>query len=108
MDVVREETTAIVTCTFTDEDGDAVTPSSTTYRIDDVSTDTQILDDTVVVPGSSAEDYIITSAQNAMVTAAKNKEVHRFTITFTYTGAEAGQIGQGEYEFYVKNMTKIT
>jgi len=108
MDVVNEKTTAVVTCTFTDEDGSAVTPSTTTYRIDDVDTDTQILDDTVIVPSSSAEDYVITAAQNAMVTATKPREVHRLTITFTYTGAGAGQTGRGEYEFVVKNMTKIT
>ena len=105
MDVVREQTTWVVTCTFTDEDGTAVTPSAGSYRIDDVDTDTEIKTDTGISPSSSTHDIPIIASENAMVTATNNKEVHRLTLSFTYGSSLTGR---GEYEFFVKNMTKVT
>ena len=45
-DTVNEKSTSIVTLSFADEAGNAVTPTSGTYRIDDVASGTQIKGDT--------------------------------------------------------------
>lgn len=105
MDTVNESTTFVVTLTFTDEDGDAVTPTSGTYRIDDVDAGTEILDDTAFSPSASTHDITITAAQNAILDSTLKTEKHRMTVTWLYGGTKQGN---EEYIFGVVNLAKIT
>lgn len=105
LDRVNERSTSIVTLTFRDENGAAVTPGAASYRIDDVASGTEILDDTAFTPSSDIHQLTISDTQNRILTAANVREERLVTISITYgTGRKLNQ----EYRYYVMNLTKIT
>ena len=105
METINEKTTAILTLTFTDEDGDAVTPSAGTYQIDDVESNTNITAKTDFTPIASTYDLEITPNENRTLDSTKNYELRRVTVTMTYSGAKSAS---AEYDYKVKNLNYIT
>lgn len=107
MDVVNEKTTWIVTLSFTDEDGNAVTPDSGTYRLDALKTDgtlEQVTGDTAFTPTSNTHEIVITSAENQMKDATRRFEPRILTVTFTY----GSRTGTAEYRYLLKNLSALT
>lgn len=104
-DTVNEKTTSIVTLSFTDEAGNAVTPTSGTYRIDDIASGTQIKGDTSFTPGSSRHELTISDTENAILDADNERELRCVTVSVTYG---AGKKCTAEYRYYVLNLLKIS
>jgi hypothetical protein len=105
MFTVNEKTDFGFRLTFYDFDGVEVTPSSITYRIDDVKSGNTIKGDTVVVPAGSPYDLEIDDADNTMVDATRNFEIRRITLTYLYS---TGKTGRDEIIYKVNNLKKIT
>jgi len=101
---VPEKTTAYLTVSFFDKAGAPAVPSSVTYRIDDLITNTQILADTALTPAASIE-ITLTPAQNAILNDANANEPKRVTVKASY-GATDGL--NDEYTYNVKNLSGVS
>lgn len=103
MDVVKEQTTYIVTASFIDQDGSAVTPSSGTWRIDDITDGaiTEVQDDTAFIPSGATHDFEIVPEQQAILVASHEIEYRLVTVQFTYGAARKGA---AEYKYCIQNM----
>lgn len=103
--IINEKTTSIVTLTFTNENDDAVTPDSGSYRIDDVDSGTAIKAATAFTPTSSTHEITISSTENSILNTDNDYEQRVLTVTTTYSG---GKVCTAEYFYMVKNLQKIT
>ncbi|OHB77706.1 MAG: hypothetical protein A2Z25_20690 [Planctomycetes bacterium RBG_16_55_9] len=101
MDVVNEKTSTIQPCTFTDELGAPVTPTSATYSIHDESGYEIVAPLTAFTP----PDIIITATHNRILDSAKSAERRVITVHFTYG---SGKEGSGEIMYIVKNLLKVS
>jgi hypothetical protein len=100
MIVVREKNTSVLTCTFKDETGAPVTPTAATYQIDDES-GTSIKAETAFTP----PDITITANENRILSSPKPSERRIVTVKWTY-GTDKN--GADEYEYLVKNLSKVS
>ena len=101
---VNELTTYLITVEFTDEDDNAVIPASLTYRIDDVASGQEILDNTVVYPSEATYDLIVESENNTILNEALFTEQRRVTVIAAYGD---GRTVTGEHYYLVKNLHTI-
>jgi hypothetical protein len=102
---VNEGSTHVVTASFSDEDGNAVIPTSASYRVDDAASGTVVIAATAVTPTAAVIDIVIPAAKNMILNAGRSLEQRVLTVTFTYSG---GKTGTGEYHYHVKNLRGIT
>lgn len=107
MDVVHEQTTYMLTVSFTDQDGAPTTPSAGTYRIDDITGDviTEVVGDTDFVPDGSSHEIEITPAMNSLLDQTRKIEYRLVTVRFIYGDDRRGA---GEYRYCIKNMRGVT
>jgi hypothetical protein len=105
MDTVNEKSTYVVSVCLKDTAGQVVVPTSVVYRIDDVSTGNPVKADTTITPVTHIFDITVAATENAIVTTAKSLEKKRMTVTATYNTTEKAT---AEFEWYVRNLTKIT
>lgn len=99
MDIVNEKIDSTLTASFKDEDGNPITPSSGSYRIDDDSA-TEITGDTAFTPTGSSYDISISANENRILDATKSSEKRTVTVTFQYGGKQ----GVEEYRYLVRNL----
>lgn len=104
MQRVNERSTAYLTVTPKDKNGEAQAPTTLMYRIDDVLSGTEILTDTSVAPGSTVE-ITLTPAQNRILSAANSVERRRVTVTATYSASD--QVCS-EYVYEVVNLAAVS
>jgi hypothetical protein len=104
VDIVPEKSTAVLTVSFKDENGNPVTPSSGSYRIDDVASGEEVTADTPFTPVGSSHDIEITPAENAMQGTGLSED-RRVTLSFTYSGTKQGK---AEYIYRLKNLSKVS
>lgn len=102
MDIVNEGTTGYLTVSFYDKTGALAAPSTVSYRIDCLSSGTEIVDDTSVSPASSVEIQL-TAANNAIVSGLP-RERRRVTVTGTYSGDQAVT---HQYDYEVRNLSAV-
>lgn len=102
---INEKTTLLVTCAFFDEDGIATTPTAATYRIHDRATGTVIKAVTALTGLGPTKQIEITSAENALVTAAAATEEHVLTLEWDYG---SGRHGTDEYRWLVRNLVGVS
>ena len=102
--IVPEKTTYVVTLSFADEAGNAVTPSSGTYRVDDVESGTEIKGTTAFSPSGSPCQLVIAATDNAMHDPARTSERRLVTVTVQYG---AGRQITGEHLFIIRNLEYI-
>ncbi len=105
LDVINEKTTFVITATFRDLTGELVTPSSASYRIDDVISGSEIRGDTPFTPEGSSYDITISKDENRILDNAHNTEERIVTVKFVF-GIDNKE-GNGEYRYIVKNLLKI-
>lgn len=107
MDIVNERDSYFFTAAFLDENQQPVTPSSGTWRIDDVAggTETEIKATTPFTPAGTTHEFEVLSNENRMLVSTNQSETRRATVTMVY-----GASKQKTAEFYwtVKNLSKIT
>jgi hypothetical protein len=104
METVNEESVAVVTAIFMDEDDNLVTPSAASYQVDDLATGTSLIAETAFTPTSGTYDVIIPAAQNAIIDTTRSYETKVVTVSFTYGTGSA----YAEYRYRVKNLNKVT
>lgn len=101
MDTINERTSCTVTVSFFDEDDVAVTPTSATYRLDDVTSCASILAATVLTGLGTTKAIEINKDQNKIISEAHAYETRRLTIEFTYASTKHGT---DEYLYRIKNL----
>lgn len=91
---VNEETTAVISVTFKDENGDSVNPSTAKYTLYNLSTGAVINSRSLVdVPGDTAVRLIeLAPADNVIVDDALQLEEHRLYVVYTYGAAKKGSV----------------
>lgn len=104
-DIVNEGSIAYLTAKFYDKDDKLDAPSSITYRIDCLTNDQEILGDTPIGSPASTVEITITATQNAIITQSNDFERRLVTVKATYG---TGNAVNEEFEYYVKNLAKVT
>lgn len=84
MQQVNERSTAYLTVTPKDKTGTAQAPTTLTYRVDDVLTGTEILDDTVISGPGSTVELTLKPEYNRILSATNTAERRRVTVTAVY------------------------
>ena len=97
MESVSEKSTAYVTVTFLDKDGVAAQPSSATYAIHDVDSDTEIRAFGALTPTDGVVEITLNKTDNTMVDSTKAKESRRVTVIAVY-GADDELLSEYTYE----------
>lgn len=104
MDIVNELTTYRVVAEFMAEDGAPVVPSQSSYRLDDVLSDTQIIDDTNFTPSGSTHVITIPHASMNILDDGNDLEERVLTVIAPYGTAKQCT---GEFRFKVRNLSKV-
>ena len=105
MDIVNEKTSSVVTLTFRSELGTPITPSSVTYKINDLMTGAELLENVTFVPPDNTYDIIITPEINQIVNRDKDFESKVVTLQWTYSlDGLTQKYGTAEYMYQVKNL----
>lgn len=102
-----ERGTYVVTAAFTNEDGDAVTPSAATWTLTDRAGVVINSRSAVTITPLAASVNIL--LQGADLALPDNRHRARFvTVEFTYTSAlGAGLPGKAEIEFYIDALRAV-
>ena len=101
MEDVNEKSTYVVTLSFKDENGVAVTPDSSTYRLDDEASGEEIIEDTVVIPTGTTYNAVISSTSNTILNDDKKYEVKVLSASFTY---QTTKVGTAEHRYKLLNL----
>ena len=104
LQTIDEESSAYLTVTFKDKDGQPAAPSSASYRIDCLTNDQEVRADTDLTPAPSVEIHL-DSNDNAIINQDKQTETRLVTVKATY-GANDGI--NAPYKYNVRNLKKVT
>jgi hypothetical protein len=107
LDIVNERSAWPVTAAFTDDNGEPVTPTGATYRVDDEASRTNIVPVTSISPLSSSVDIVVTSDQNFIIRRRKKYEVRTVTVEFDYSSSHGPAHATGQYKYKLLNLTTI-
>lgn len=102
IDIWNEGSDVLVTATFTDEDGNAVTPDTARYRVDDLKSGTSIAAAASITGLSTSNVLTIPASQNAILDDGNMFETRIVTVDFVY-GLPAKH-GTGEYRYQLRNL----
>ena len=102
METINEGSTAYLTASFKDKDGTLDAPSAVSYRIDCLTNDQEVRDDTAADAGETVE-ITLTAADNAIIDSDRQTERRLVTVTATYGEDDALM---EEYEYNLKNLRK--
>ncbi len=102
---INEKTTLLVTVSFFDDAGAAVTPSAATYRIHDKASGSIIVAITSLAGLSTTKEIEVTSAQNALISQTDSTEEHVLTLDFTYGSSRRGT---SEYRWVVRGLEGVS
>jgi len=98
---VNEASTAYLTVSFYDKDGELADPSSISYRIDCLTNGQEVKDDTAVVPAAATVEITISSTDTAIINAAN--EVEEKEVSIIGSGGGIVQV-QEKCQFTVRNL----
>ena len=101
---VNDGSTAFLTITFKDKNGDPIVPDSAEYRIDDVDSGNSVKGVTAFSPTLSTHELEITKDENEMVNDDRAFERRRVTVRWLYDGGNSRGVAVFVYE--VKNVWK--
>lgn len=103
---VYEKNTYRIRASFTDDSGAAVTPTSGSYRVDDITSNAlvEIIDTTAFTPSTTYYDIIIPSSSNVLIDQSREEETRLVTVIFSYG---SGRQGAGKYEYTLKNLKSV-
>jgi hypothetical protein len=98
---VNEESAATFTFRPLDEDGKAVTPNTMRYRVDDLSSSTELVAWTNVTPATEVE-VTVPATVHSMINAAQSEEVKVVTVQTDYdTSIQTSE----EYQYTLVNLS---
>lgn len=102
--VINENSTAYLSLTFKNKDGEIESPQAVTYNIHCLTNDVEIKGDTSVSPGPSIE-IVLSPTENRIIDA--NNKYERRVVTVTATYGPDDEI-TGQYEYKVLNLKYIS
>lgn len=105
LDTTDEGTSAFITVTFYDKDGNPEDPSSATYEVHDEDTGTELVAASALSPVSGVVEIELSGVAVEMYDATKRKETHVVTIKATHGG---GQGLNAAFHFRVNNLAQVT
>lgn len=106
IDEVNQRGTWITTVDFTNEDGDAVTPTAAVYRIDDIGSGTVVRGNTAIESLSSSIEITWSATDTAILDESHAYETRRLTVFYDYSTGKHGSPKQ--YFLNVINLFGIT
>jgi len=101
MERVNEGSFHKITVSFTDEEGNAVTPDLGSYRIDDLSSGTEIIPATDFTPAGSSYDIEIPGENNSILNPVHDVETRIVSVIFSYGGSKEGT---AEYRYWIQGL----
>ena len=102
MDAINEKSTSVQPITFTDEDGDAVTPDTATWRLHDLNSNVNLQTATALASLASSMEITIGSTENRILNGDHVSEVKELTINFTFG---TGKQGTNKVRYKVNNLS---
>ena len=109
VDEVIERSLRVINLAFTDEDGNPVTPTSASYRIDDVGSGTEVRGDTAIAitaPNTDV-DIPLTAADTSILDETKPYETRRLTYTWTYSTLTSPSVEADDNDEYLYNVVNL-
>jgi len=103
METIKEGSSGILTISFTDQDGNAITPDSATFNIYDEFSGTVRRSGTISSLASSIT-FVTTDSDNAIIDQNNRYEVVAILIEFTYNS----RYGKDTYKYKIENLAKVT
>lgn len=104
MITVNERTSSTVTVSFFDEDDAPVTPTSATYRIDDVTSGTVVRSATSLTGLGTTKAIAVTKDENKIISEAHVYETRRLTVEFSYATSH----GTNDYFWRIRNLPGVS
>ncbi len=101
---VNEQTTPEIDFVCYDADGVEATPATLSYRIDNITSGTEILTDTSITAVSSGT-LELTVSDTTLVSQDSDTELFLVTMTATYSGSKQHI---ETYQYEVRNLRAIT
>lgn len=101
--IVNENSNAYLTINFLDKDDVAAVPSSISYRIDCITTGTEILTDTPFTPVAASIEIELTKTNNVCIGSSKYEE-RCVTVTAIYGSSD--EINE-EYRYNLRNLLNV-
>lgn len=110
MDLINQNSDYDLLLSFTDENGNKVTPSAASYRIDDVGSGNAITGNNAnawiaITPTGNTYDLRITANQNALLGNNSDREERVVTTKFTYS-ADLKQ-DTAEYRYFIMRLANL-
>ena len=102
--IVNEQSNAILSLSFRDENGNKITPTSGRYRIDDMASGAVVTPWAVFSPTISSYDIVISGAENTLVNEYNEAEQRMVTIVIFYSSGRQTTI---EYIYNILNMQHL-
>lgn len=93
-----------IAVSFLDENGDPVTPTAATYRIDNEASKTAILPATSFPSLAASVDLWITSDQNFIVKPRAKSEIRTVTVQYTYESENGPTPATAQYKYKLVNL----
>lgn len=104
LDSFNERTAFPVRVSFFDENLEAVTPTSATYRIDDEANRTAILPVTNFPSLSGSVDLWITANENFIIKPRSKSEIRTVTVQYVYESDNGPTPATAEYKYKLVNL----
>lgn len=107
IETCNERSTWKTTIAFTDEDGEAVAPSSAQYQIDDICSGSALRESTSITELDTEVDVIWEPGDTAILDEVNAYELRRMTVDWQY-GSPSISYGHQEYLLQIKNLRGVT
>ena len=105
MDSINDKTSYFVTVYFWDENGQAVTPNSGTYRLDS-DNGIEIIASTPFTPSTTNYTISIPYTSNYILDNSKTFEIRKLTVIWLYNGSTSQ--GTYEWQYIINNLKGVT
>jgi len=109
IDEVKERSLKVINIAFVDEDGNPVTPTSASYRIDDVGSDVEVRGNTaisIVAPATDV-DVPLTASDTSILDETRAYETKRLTYSWTYNTATSPSVEADDNDEYLYNVVNL-
>ncbi len=98
---INEGQTSYISLEFTDKNGDPLTPTTISYRIDDEASETNLLPATLVSVPESSIEIRVPPAINELVSQDNSTEIRVATIEATY---ETEDVVSTDVKWCIRNL----
>lgn len=103
-----EEGTYVITGSYFDENGDAVTPSSASWSLTDLQGTVINSRSDVAIASLATTFTIVLSGNDLLISGSVRTEKRRVVIEYVYDSSlGSGLVGRGEAQFTIDNYTTV-